>query len=206
LAKSALDFLFRGVGMISPQVLTHQPKPRLEQIERRAKRVADGWSGLGHTWIVASKQGYAARRSASTCLSHEGLLDGLVHDVASLTFGSWNRTAGATRATNVPPAGTAVQPNTRVRSTTIATAAVATSAPMARPEGFGDLKRAHTLSPNELDVILTWATGGNPRGALDQKLREARSRTSGRWACPMSRCECPSNSPSRRTGWRTRKK
>ena len=39
-------------------------------------------------------------------------------------------------------------------------------------DGFGDLKRAHTLSPNELDVILTWATGGNPRGALDQKLPE----------------------------------
>ena len=37
-------------------------------------------------------------------------------------------------------------------------------------EGFGDLKRAHTLSPKEIDVVLTWATGGNPRGALDQKL------------------------------------
>ena len=37
-------------------------------------------------------------------------------------------------------------------------------------EGFGELKRAHTLSPQELDIILTWATGGNPRGALDQKL------------------------------------
>jgi len=37
-------------------------------------------------------------------------------------------------------------------------------------EGYGDVKRAHTLSPKELDVILTWATGGNPRGALDQKL------------------------------------
>jgi hypothetical protein len=37
-------------------------------------------------------------------------------------------------------------------------------------ESFGDLKRSHTLSPKELDVILTWATGGNPRGALDQKL------------------------------------
>jgi hypothetical protein len=37
-------------------------------------------------------------------------------------------------------------------------------------EGFGDLKRAHTLSPKELDIILTWATGGNPRGGLDQKL------------------------------------
>lgn len=37
-------------------------------------------------------------------------------------------------------------------------------------ESFGELKRAHTLSPKELDVVLTWATGGNPRGALDQKL------------------------------------
>ncbi len=39
-------------------------------------------------------------------------------------------------------------------------------------EGFGNLKRAHTLSAKELDVVLTWATGGNPRGALDQKLPE----------------------------------
>jgi hypothetical protein len=37
-------------------------------------------------------------------------------------------------------------------------------------EGFGALKAAHTLSPRELDIILTWATGGNPRGQLDQKL------------------------------------
>jgi hypothetical protein len=37
-------------------------------------------------------------------------------------------------------------------------------------EGYGEFKRAHVLSPKELDVILTWATGGNPRGALDQKL------------------------------------
>jgi hypothetical protein len=37
-------------------------------------------------------------------------------------------------------------------------------------EGFGEFKHAHTLPPKELDVILTWATGGNPRGALDQKL------------------------------------
>ena len=37
-------------------------------------------------------------------------------------------------------------------------------------EGFGAIKRAHTLSPRELDVILTWATGGNPRGQLDRKL------------------------------------
>ena len=37
-------------------------------------------------------------------------------------------------------------------------------------DGFGEFKHAHVLSPKELDVILTWATGGNPRGALDQKL------------------------------------
>jgi hypothetical protein len=37
-------------------------------------------------------------------------------------------------------------------------------------EGYGAVKRAHTLTPKELDIILTWATGGNPRGALDQKL------------------------------------
>ncbi|MCU1384023.1 MAG: hypothetical protein JWL71_2720 [Acidobacteria bacterium] len=36
--------------------------------------------------------------------------------------------------------------------------------------GYGEIARAHTLSPKELDVILTWATGGNPRGSLDQKL------------------------------------
>jgi len=37
-------------------------------------------------------------------------------------------------------------------------------------EAYGELKQAHALSPHELDVILTWASGGNPRGALDQKL------------------------------------
>ena len=37
-------------------------------------------------------------------------------------------------------------------------------------EGYGEIKRAHTLTPKELDVILTWATGGNPRGSLDQVL------------------------------------
>ena len=39
-------------------------------------------------------------------------------------------------------------------------------------DGFGELKRAHTLSSKELDVIMTWASGGNPRGSLDQKLPE----------------------------------
>jgi hypothetical protein len=42
--------------------------------------------------------------------------------------------------------------------------------PAQADEAFGELKGAHTLSPKELDVILTWASGGNPRGALDQKL------------------------------------
>jgi len=37
-------------------------------------------------------------------------------------------------------------------------------------DGYGDLKRAHMLAPKELDVLLTWATGGNPRGAIDQKV------------------------------------
>ena len=41
-------------------------------------------------------------------------------------------------------------------------------------EGYGEIKRAHTLTPKELDIILTWATGGNPRGALDQKLPEVK--------------------------------
>jgi hypothetical protein len=39
-------------------------------------------------------------------------------------------------------------------------------------EGFGELRRAHALSPKELDIIMTWASGGNPRGALDQQLPE----------------------------------
>jgi len=42
--------------------------------------------------------------------------------------------------------------------------------PAAPDQGFGDVARAHALSPKETDVILTWASGGNPRGALDQKL------------------------------------
>ena len=35
-------------------------------------------------------------------------------------------------------------------------------------EGFGAFKHARTLTPHQIDVLLTWATGGNPRGALDQ--------------------------------------
>lgn len=42
--------------------------------------------------------------------------------------------------------------------------------PATADDGFGAIRKAHTLTPREIDVILTWATGGNPRGALDQKL------------------------------------
>jgi hypothetical protein len=42
--------------------------------------------------------------------------------------------------------------------------------PAAADSGFGDIKRAHALSPKEIDVLLTWASGGNPRGALDAQL------------------------------------
>jgi hypothetical protein len=36
--------------------------------------------------------------------------------------------------------------------------------------GFGDVTHAKALTPKEADVLLTWASGGNPRGAIDQKL------------------------------------
>jgi hypothetical protein len=53
----------------------------------------------------------------------------------------------------------------------IRTELIAGHMPPAQPdEAFGELKGAHTLSPKQIDVILTWASGGNPRGALDQKL------------------------------------
>jgi hypothetical protein len=37
-------------------------------------------------------------------------------------------------------------------------------------DGYGSLKHAKTLTARELDVILTWATGGNPQGNVDQEL------------------------------------
>lgn len=42
--------------------------------------------------------------------------------------------------------------------------------PAAADAGFGEIQRAHALSAQEIDVLLTWASGGNPRGALDQQL------------------------------------
>jgi hypothetical protein len=40
-AKQSLDFLNARLGMTPPEILAHQIKPRVEQIERRAKRVGD---------------------------------------------------------------------------------------------------------------------------------------------------------------------
>ena len=37
-------------------------------------------------------------------------------------------------------------------------------------DGFGAFKHANLLTAKEIDVVLTWATGGNPRGRLDQQL------------------------------------
>jgi hypothetical protein len=37
-------------------------------------------------------------------------------------------------------------------------------------DGIGSLKHPLTLTARELDVILTWATGGNPQGDLDRQL------------------------------------
>jgi len=42
--------------------------------------------------------------------------------------------------------------------------------PAAADEGFGEVAHARALTAKEVDVILTWASGGNPRGAIDQKL------------------------------------
>jgi hypothetical protein len=42
--------------------------------------------------------------------------------------------------------------------------------PATADSGFGDVDHARGLTPREIDVLLTWASGGNPRGAIDQKL------------------------------------
>lgn len=42
--------------------------------------------------------------------------------------------------------------------------------PATADSGFGDIAHAQGLTPKEIDVLLTWASGGNPRGAIDQKL------------------------------------
>jgi hypothetical protein len=53
----------------------------------------------------------------------------------------------------------------------IRTELIAGSMPPATADvDFGDIKRAHTLSGKEIDIVLDWATGGNPRGALDEQL------------------------------------
>jgi hypothetical protein len=42
--------------------------------------------------------------------------------------------------------------------------------PATAEEGFGEVLHAQALPPREMDVLLTWASGGNPRGSLDQRL------------------------------------
>jgi hypothetical protein len=42
--------------------------------------------------------------------------------------------------------------------------------PATAEEGFGEILHARALSPKQIDVLLTWASGGNPRGSIDQKL------------------------------------
>ena len=37
-------------------------------------------------------------------------------------------------------------------------------------EGVGSFKHTRRLTAKEIDVILTWATGGNPKGQIDQKV------------------------------------
>ena len=59
-------------------------------------------------------------------------------------------------------------------------------------EGFGELKRAHTLSSKELDIIMTWASGGNPRGSLDQKLPEVTLRNEWTMGAPDLALRLPS--------------
>ncbi|HEX7139559.1 MAG TPA: hypothetical protein VF219_17030 [Vicinamibacterales bacterium] len=42
--------------------------------------------------------------------------------------------------------------------------------PATADSGFGEIAHARGLTPQEIDILLTWASGGNPRGAIDQKL------------------------------------
>jgi hypothetical protein len=45
IAEQPLDLLVAGVGMTPAEILAHQIKSRLEQVDRRAERVGDGWGG-----------------------------------------------------------------------------------------------------------------------------------------------------------------
>src|SRR5579864_6586375 len=41
--------------------------------------------------------------------------------------------------------------------------------PWGAQPGFGSFKHTERLTAEELDILLTWATGGNPRGRPDQQ-------------------------------------
>ncbi len=47
-------------------------------------------------------------------------------------------------------------------------------------EGVGSFKHARRLTAKEVDIILTWATGGNPKGQIDQKVPDVPLKVS--WA------------------------
>ena len=78
------------------------------------------------------------------------------------------------------------------------------------PPWFGDpgvaaLKDPHKLSPRDLDVVLTWVTGGTPRGpALTDDARKA-SNARGTWRLGRPDCDAADAGgvqPARRTGRR----
>lgn len=58
-------------------------------------------------------------------------------------------------------------------------------------DGFGEFKHATLLTAKELDVVLTWATGGNPRGRLDQQLPKVMLRNDWTLGAPDAKVALP---------------
>src|SRR5215472_13571872 len=61
-------------------------------------------------------------------------------------------------------------------------------------DGFGQFKHAQLLTAKELDVILTWATGGNPRGRLDQQLPKVELKNEWALGAPDAKLPLPESS------------
>jgi hypothetical protein len=61
-------------------------------------------------------------------------------------------------------------------------------------DGFGQFKHAQLLTAKELDVILTWATGGNPRGRLDQQLPKVELKNDWTLGAPDAKLPLPESS------------
>src|SRR5712692_7716058 len=53
--------------------------------------------------------------------------------------------------------------------------------PWSAVDGIGRFKRARTLSAHELDVLLTWATGGTPEGPALEKSTPGAPPPAGTW-------------------------